>query len=255
MRFLWGMAVAVLVPAVALTFSLVAFGAAKHRVAHTGAKVDVSSAPCFPSNQVTVSNHFGPFSAISSGSGTGKVSDSSPEQTASVTWTAFESVTGNNGTISWSNTPGGMSGSLKADITIAGPTPDVRHFTSYGILEANVEDDGDYDVLMEAEYCGKVAIKSSNLHDKACTKSSPESPTCRNATATLELSGDGTEVSNFRLSIDYGTACNEAEAGELTVHGGGTGSWSNTPKLASGEQRGRVNFPPGYNHNNCPGFD
>jgi hypothetical protein len=144
-------------------------------------------------------------------------------------------VTGNTGgETPFSATVGSMKGELETVAHIQG-WPKAIRFESTCIAEARVENDGDGDVLIEAEFQG--------TETGAPWGSGP-------AVASIVLSGDGSSASNFSFGLEQGTTCHETE-NEIAIAGGGHAWMNMNPTLASGEQRGRAGLPadvtPGVN--------
>jgi hypothetical protein len=192
---------------------------------------------CYADNEFSLvaaslpGSEFGAFSAASSGSGDGVVG----KRTKHVTWDVALKVTGNDAWKSQSGdflaTKGTMDGSLT--ITVALSKKRTLTFTSRCVAEAVIEDDGEGDQIIEAEFEGWIGKKP--------------------VVASIVLSSEQGTVSSFSIGLEYGVTCKESPKGEISVAGSGSGPLSMDPALASGAQRGRASLPkPWTASNSCP---
>jgi hypothetical protein len=192
---------------------------------------------CYANNEFSLvaaslpGSEFGAFSAASQGTGDGLVGN----HTKHVTWDVALSVTGNEAWKSQTGdflaTKGTMDGSLT--LTVAVSKKRTITFTSRCVAEAVIEDDGNGDQIIEAEFEGWVGKKP--------------------VVASIVLSSEAGTVSSFSIGLEYGVTCKESPKGEISVAGSGTGPLSMDPTLASGAQRGRAALPkPWTASNSCP---
>jgi hypothetical protein len=215
-----------------MVFALGASGSAKRVVASTS---------CYPGNEFTAAveggGELGPggaFSASSEGSGT-TTNTEEGNLAGSAVWNMKLNVTGNSGG-AFTYSSGSMSGSIRAEIRIAGNVFHTR-FVSNCIAEAVVENDGDGDYLIEAEFEGTASNPPWNANGSG--------PAVLSVTFQTEGAADHHAVQSWVFGLEQGITCSET-SNEFNMVGGGASGKVDIPtalNTSSGETRSRASLP------------